>query len=154
MFKVPSALDRMRTPLHAHVVHFPFVLWIVSFLFDIASLWRGPAMVEAALFNIVAGLAAAAAAAVTGLWDYLTRLPSGSTSRRLARWHALANGAATLLFVSSLVLRWQLRGAWATPRWPFVLSGLGVALLGLGSYVGAMIDFPRFTTSPRSPGGR
>jgi uncharacterized membrane protein len=154
MLKVTLQLDRMRPPLHAYVVYFPFVLWLVSFLFDIASLWRGPTMVEAALFNLVAGLIAAAAAVATGLWDYLTRLPAGSTSRRLGRWHALANGTATLLFVSSLVLRWQQRGAWATPRWPFVLSGLGVALIGLGSYVGTMIDFPRFTTSPRSPSGR
>ena len=143
-----------RTPLHAHVVHFPFVLWIVSFLFDIASTWRGPTMVEAALFNLVAGLVAALAAGVTGLWDYYRRLPRRSTSRRIARWHALANGTATLLFVISLALRWSMRGAWATPRWPFVLSALGVALMGLGSYVGAMVDFPRFTTTPRSPSDR
>jgi uncharacterized membrane protein len=147
-------LGRMRTPLHVHVVHFPFVLWIVSFVFDVASLWRGPTMVEAALFNLIAGLAAAAAAIVTGIWDYVTRLPRRSTARSVARWHALANGAATLLFVISLVLRCRVRGAWATPRWPFVLSALGVALMGLGSYVGAMIDFPRFTTSLRSPDDR
>jgi uncharacterized membrane protein len=151
MFKVPPELA--RPPLHAHVGYFSFVLWLVSFLFDVTSLWRGPTMVEAALFNLTAGLAAALAAALTGLWGYRARLPPRSTARRLARWHALAIGTATLLFVSSLVLRWQQRGAWATPRWPFVLSGLGVALLGLGSYVGAMIGVD-VTTSPRSRAGR
>src|SRR5690242_218422 len=88
-----------RAPLHPLVVHFPFVLWGMSFVFDLASLWRGPTMVEAALFNLVAGLAAAVAAAVTGLWDYVTRLRPRSRERRLARWHALTVGAAALLFV-------------------------------------------------------
>jgi uncharacterized membrane protein len=150
MIKVPRDLARIRTSLHVHVVHFPFVLWVVSFLFDIGSVWLGPTMVEAALFNLVAGLAAAVAAVVTGLRDYVIRLERHSTARSLARWHALAHGAAMVLFLISLGLRVKLRGAWATPRWPFVLSALGVALMGLGSYVGAMIDFPRFTTSPRS----
>jgi hypothetical protein len=94
------------------------------------------------------------AAGVTGVWDYFTRLPSRSMSRRLARWHALTNAVATLLFMASLFLRWRMRGAWATPRWPFVLSALGVGLMGLGSYVGALIDFPRFTTPPRSTSAR
>jgi uncharacterized membrane protein len=151
IFDVTPEHAPTRTPLHSHLAHFPFVLWIVSFLFDIASTWRGPTMVEAALFNLVAGMVAAVAAAVTGWWDYARRLPKRSTSRRVARWHALASGLAMLLFLISLALRWQMRGAWATPRWPFVLSGLGVALMGLGSYVGGLIDFARFTTTPRSP---
>jgi uncharacterized membrane protein len=143
-----------KRALHLHLVHFPYVLWLVSFLFDVASLWRGPTMVEAALFNLLAGLAAAVAAAVTGLWDYVTRLGPRSPARRLARWHALANGAATVLFVASLLLRLGRRGAWATPRLPFVLSALGVALLGLGTYVGGMIELAPLTTSLRSPGDR
>jgi uncharacterized membrane protein len=144
--------DRERAPLHTFLVHFPFVLWGMSFVFDVASLWRGPAMVEAALFNLIAGLAAAVAAAVTGLWDYVTRLVPRSASRRLARWHALANGAATTLFVLSLLLRWPTRGAMATPRLPFVLSGVGVALLGVASYLGGLTTYEaELTTRPRSP---
>jgi uncharacterized membrane protein len=140
----------MRTPLHAHAAQLPFVLWIVSFLFDIASVWGGPPMVEAALFNVCAGLIAAILVAATGLWDYLRRLQPRSTSRQLARWHAAAHTLSMLLFAVSLYLRWTMRGAWATPRWPFVLSALGVALMGLGSYVGGLVEYPRFTTPPRS----
>src|SRR5262245_27790055 len=103
--------ERARPPLHVLIVHFPFVLWGMSFVFDVASMWRGPAMVEAALFNLVAGLAASVAAAVTGIWDYFTRLPRGSTARRIARWHALANATTTALFAVSLALRWPMRGA-------------------------------------------
>jgi len=147
--------ERARPPLHTLLVHFPFVLWGMSFVFDLASYWRGPAMVEAALFNLVAGLAAAAAAAVTGVWDYLKRLPPGSTARRIARWHALANATATALFVASLVLRWPARGALATPRGPFVLSALGVALLGVASYLGGLCDYEyAVTTRHRSPDAR
>jgi uncharacterized membrane protein len=147
--------ERARPPLHTLIVHFPFVLWGMSFVFDVASMWRGPAMVEAALFNLVAGLAASVAAAVTGIWDYLTRLPRGSTARRIARWHALANATATALFAVSLALRWPMRGAAATPRGPFVLSALGVAVLGVASYLGGLVDYEyALTTRPRSPDAR
>ena len=133
------------------LVHFPFVLWGMSFVFDVASLWRGPTMVEAALFNLIAGFAAAVAAAVTGLWDYVTRLAPRSTARRLARWHAAANGTAVALFAASLVLRWPARGAAATPRLPFVLSAVGLALLGIASYLGGLTAYEDLTTRPRSP---
>ena len=82
-------------------------------------------MVEAALFNLVAGSAAAVAAAVTGLWDYVHRLPPRSPARRLARWHALTNGAATALFVASLVHALAGPRRAGDPRVPFVLSALG-----------------------------
>lgn len=139
--------------MHSLLAHFPFVLWGMSFVFDVASIWRGPAMVEAALFNLVAGLAAFVAAAVTGWWDYVTRLPPDSTARRIARWHALANVMATALFVVSLGFRVHLRGAAVTPRLPFVLSALGVAVLGLASYLGGLVDYEyALTTRRRSPG--
>jgi uncharacterized membrane protein len=136
------------------LVHFPFVLWGMSFVFDVVSLWRGPTMVEAALFNLIAGLAAAVAAAVTGLWDYVNRLAPRSPARRIARWHALTNGGATALFIASLATRWSARGATtATPEVPFVLSGLGLALLGVAMYLGGVVAYEsKLTTRPQSPG--
>ncbi len=147
--------ERTRASLHTLVVHFPFVLWGTSFVFDVISIYGGPAFVEAALFNLVAGLVAMAAATVTGLWDYYTRLPPASTARRLARWRALVNALATALFVASIALRWPARGAAATPRGPFVLSALGVALLGVASYLGGLVDYAwAATTRRRSPDAR
>jgi uncharacterized membrane protein len=141
--------------LHSFFAHVPFILWGVSFVFDLASIWRGPAMVEAALFNVAAGLVAALAAAVTGAWDYARRLPPASRARRLARWHALADAAATTLFAASLAMRWHWRGALATPRVPFVLSALGVALMAVGSYLGGLCDYQyAITTRRRSPDAR
>jgi len=152
---VPQRYNRQvsRPPLHPTLVHFPFLLWGMSFVFDVVSLWRGPTMVEAALFNLIAGLAAAMAAAVTGLWDYVNRLQPQSPARRVARWHALTNGCATVLFVASLVTRWSTRGTTtSTPEVPFVLSGLGLALLGVGMYLGGVVAYQRnLTKPPQSP---
>lgn len=140
------------------VVHFPFVLWGMSFVFDVASLWRGPAMVEAALFNLVAGLVAAIAVAATGVHDYRRRLTPGSLGRRVARWHASVNAAAAALFIASLATRWHTRGAPSTPELPFVLSGFGLALMGVAMYLGGIVAFesarPSVPPDTSAPGGR
>jgi uncharacterized membrane protein len=150
-----SAIRRDRATLHALTAHFPFVLWAMSFLFDLASLWRGPALVEAAFFNLVAGLLAAIVTAVTGVRDYFARLEPASGARRLARWHTGATTAATALFAVSLALRWPARGAPATPRLPFVLSATGLAVLAIGSYLGGLCDYEHaVTTSRRSEDAR
>lgn len=132
--------------------HIPLVLLAMSFVFDVVSIFGGGAFVEAALFNVVAGLVALLAATVVDARDYFVRLPAASSARRLARWHALANAAAIALFVVSLAMRWTARGAPATPRGPFVLSALGVAVLGFASYLGGLVDYEAAaTTRRRSP---
>lgn len=147
--------EQARPSLHTLVAHMPLVLWGMSFVFDVVSHYGGGRFVEAALFDVVAGLAAMAAALVTELWDYYTRLEPGSIARRLARWHALANLAATALFVASLAMRWSARGAMTTPRGPFVLSALGVAVLGVAGYLGGLVDWEHAATTRRqSPDAR
>lgn len=147
--------ERPRPSLHTLLAHVPLVLWATSFVFDVASRFGGAAFVEAALFNVVAGLAAMAASGVTALWDYYMRLLPDSSARRFARWHALANLVATALFVASLAMRWSARGATSTPSGPFVASALGVAVLGLASYLGGMVDYEyAATTRRRSPDAR
>jgi len=127
----------------------------MSFVFDVVSIFGGGVFVEAALFNVVAGLLAMLAAAIADARDYFVRLPEASSARRLARWHALANLAATTLFVASLAMRWTARGAPATPRGPFVLSALGLAVLGVASYLGGLVDYEAAaTTRRRSPDAR
>jgi uncharacterized membrane protein len=138
-----------RPSLHTLLVHFPRIVWGMSFLFDVISFLGGAPFVEAALFNVVAGLVAMAAATVTEARDYFARLPPASSARRFARWHALANVVATALFVGSLALRWSARGAVATPLGPFVLSGLGVAVLGVASYLGGLVDYEYAATTRR-----
>ena len=134
---------------HTLVAHVPLVLWGVSFVFDCVSYFGGAPFVEAALFNVLAGLVAMLAAGVTEAWDYRTRLPPGSSARRFARWHGLANLVATALFVASLALRFGARGAAATPRAPFVLSAFGVAVLGVASWLGGLVDWQYAATTRR-----
>ena len=138
-----------RPSLHTVLAHFPLIVWGASFVFDVVSFFGGAPFVEAALFNVVAGLVAMAAASVTDARDYFARLPPASAARRFARWHALANVVATALFIASLSLRWSARGAVATPLWPFVLSGLGVATLGVASYLGGLVDYEYAATTRR-----
>ena len=56
-----------------------------------------------------------------------------------------------MLFAASLVLRWPARGVAATPRVPFVLAAVGLALLGIASYLGGLTSYEDVTTRPRSP---
>jgi uncharacterized membrane protein len=140
---------------HTLVAHVPLVLWGMSFVFDVVAPFGGAPFVEAALFNLVAGLVAMLAAGVTEAWDYRTRLLPGSSARRIARWHGLANLVATALFVASLALRLHERGAITTARGPFVLSALGVAVLGVASWLGGLVDWQyAATTRRRSPDAR
>lgn len=144
-----------RPSLHTLLVHVPLVVWGVSFVFDCVSFFGGAPFVEAALFNVAAGLVAMLAVGVTAARDYWARLPPASSARRIARWQALANLVGTALFAGSLWLRWQARGAPSTPRAPFVLSALGVAVLGVASYLGGLVDYAyAATTRRRSPDAR
>jgi uncharacterized membrane protein len=138
-----------RPLAHTLVALVPLVLWAMSFVFDVLSYFGGAPFVDAALFNIVAGLVAMLAAIVTEAWDYRTRLVPGSPARRLARWHGGANLVATALFAASLYLRLSARGAVATPRTPFVLSALGVAVLGVASWLGGLVDWQYTATTRR-----
>ncbi len=144
-----------RPSLHTLLVHVPLVVFGMSFVFDCVSFFGGAPLVEAALFNVAAGLLTMLVAGGASARDYFVRLPPASSARRIARWQALANVAATALFVASLWLRWPARGLPATPRAPFVLSALGVAVLGVASYLGGLVDYAwAATTRRRSPDAR
>ena len=143
-----------RPSLHTLLAHVPLVIWGVSFVFDCVSFVGGAPFVEAALFNVAAGLGLMLVAGVSEARDYFARLPPASSARRIARWQGLANLAATALFAASLWLRWPARGAPATPRVPFVLSALGVAILGVASYLAGLVEYAyAATTRRRSPDG-
>jgi uncharacterized membrane protein len=127
----------VKRALHPLLVPFPLAFFGMSFVFDLLSLKLGAPMVEAARYNVVGGLVAAALTVVAGVHDYRTQLGAGG--RRLARWHALVNLVAVALFAFGLGDRWAARGALVTPLRPLVLSCIAVVLLGASAYVGGVI---------------
>ena len=141
--------ERARPSLHTLLAQMPLVVWGVGFVFDCVSFVGGAPFVEAALFNVAAGLVIMLAVGVAEARDYFGRLPPGSSARQIARWQALANLAATALFAAGLWLRWSTRGAPATPPVPFVLSALGVAILGVASYLGGLVEYAYAATTRR-----
>jgi uncharacterized membrane protein len=136
----------MRQPLHPLLVHFPLALWGMSFVFDLLSLRFGPAMVEAARYNLAGGLVAALVAGASGAVDFFTWLPAGSQMRRIGRYHAALNALGAGLFAASLVLHWRARGAQVTPRWPLLLSALAVVVVGVSGYLGGVMVYNRGLT--------
>ncbi|HZS39078.1 MAG TPA: DUF2231 domain-containing protein [Polyangia bacterium] len=142
-----------RSALHPLLVQFPLALWGMSFVFDVLSLRYGPAMAEAARFNLAGGLVAALFAAATGARDFLRRLEPRSPARRLGRYHAALNALAAALFAASLIARHRLPPSPSTRELPLVLSALGVVVLGASAYLGGVLMF-NLTRSARSPRGR
>jgi uncharacterized membrane protein len=148
-------VDRARVPLHPLLVHFPLALWGMSFVFDVLSLRFGPTLVEAARYNLAAGVCAALIAAAAGAVDFFTRLPPSGVVRRIGRWHAALNTVGAALFTASLVLRWRVRGAPVTPPWPLSLSALAVVVVGISGYLGAvMVHNHGVGADGRGPDGR
>ncbi|MDT7948850.1 MAG: DUF2231 domain-containing protein [Thermoflexus sp.] len=128
-------------PSHALFIHFPAGLWPAALVFDLLSwIHPEPALVRAALYNILLGLGLALPAIFTGLLDFLPTVP-GSRKRRLGWWHLLVQGSATGLFALSLGLRIPDPETGRTPVLPLVLAGLGTGLLLLGNYLGGELVY-------------
>jgi len=143
-----------RSP-HPLIVQFPLALLGVSFVFDVLSLRFGATWARAARFDLALGLAATLPAAVTGARDYARRLAPRSPARRLGRWHAASNALGVALFACSWLARRHAppnSATGATPRLPFVLSALGVAVEGVAGYLGGVLmwNLARATRSARS----
>jgi uncharacterized membrane protein len=152
-----------RKPLHPPLTDFPVALWITSFAFDVASIWMGNAMVKAAFFNLAAGCLMAVLAAVAGVLDY-AHIEAGAKARRVGLIHAGLNVLALAVFGVAVFARRELLGATSTPIPMFVLSAVGVALVGASSYLGGQMVYDlgvnvrplaapleRVTLPPREP---
>lgn len=122
-------------PLHPPLTDFPVALWTTSLIFDLLALWLGNALVRAAFYNIAAGCVFALAAALTGALDY-NRIPDGSPARRVGLLHGGLNVVAFTLFAVNLWMRATELNAITTPTTPVVISAIGVALIGISSWLG------------------
>jgi uncharacterized membrane protein len=81
----------------------------------------------------------AVVAAVFGLMDFLT-IPKGTTAASTAITHMLINVAVLVLFIVSYALR-RSDGGQTAEVTPFVLSIVGLALLGVSGWLGGQLAY-------------
>ncbi len=128
-------------PNHPFFAFFMVSLMPTSLLFDFLSyVTRNASFVQAALYTMAVGLAAALLAIPTGLAQYVDidrRIPA----RRVAAAHMRLNFLVTVLFAANLAWRLSLTPAAHTPTGPFVLSLFGVALLMRSGHLGGQLVY-------------
>lgn len=115
-------------PLHPALTDVPVGAWVGAAALDLL-----PGQRRAATAMVGLGLAATVPTVVTGASDWSE---AGREQQRVGLVHAAANLAAVTLYSGSLVAR--VRGADRTGR---VLGGLGLAMVGLASYVGGHLSY-------------
>jgi uncharacterized membrane protein len=121
--------------VHPMLVVFPLGVLAISVIFDIAYLsTENPVFAETAYWNILAGVIGGLAAAVFGVWDWLT-IPAKTRAKRIGVLHGLTNVVVVGLFaVSWLVRRGEVDHV--PPSAALALSFIAIALALVGGWLG------------------
>jgi uncharacterized membrane protein/nitrite reductase/ring-hydroxylating ferredoxin subunit len=125
-------------PLHPMLIPFPFAFLVGAFVFDAAGwLLDRPPLWTTGAYLAAAGIATALLAAVPGAIDLLYTVPPASSAKTRGAKHGVINLAAVAL----VAVGWWLRGeAAARPELTaLAIEGAGVALLGLGAFMGGTL---------------
>jgi uncharacterized membrane protein len=114
------------------LVAFPIGLWVFSLVCDIARL-SGAASVwsDVALYSIAGGIVGALLAAIPGLIDYFSI--DEKAMKKIGTYHLVLNLSAVVIFGLNFWLRLRLDTA---SKVPFLLSVLGVIVIGVGGWLG------------------
>ena len=129
-------------PLHPILNHFPVALFVISLLFDAATLlgYGGNTFLLAAFYTMILGVVMGVLAAVTGLADYVD-IRADHPGKRNATLHMGLNLAMLVLYAVNLNLRNGDLGAGSTPLLPFLLSLVGVGIIGVSGYLGGRLVY-------------
>jgi nitrite reductase/ring-hydroxylating ferredoxin subunit/uncharacterized membrane protein len=132
----------LRHPLHPALAHFPVGLWVLSLLFDLATLLLGAGnpLVRGAFYTLVGGLIMAVVAAIPGLVDW-TDIRADHPAKRLATYHMVLNLAAIALYAINAGLRYGDLEQGSTPVLPLVLSFLGIGIISVSGYLGGIMVY-------------
>jgi uncharacterized membrane protein/nitrite reductase/ring-hydroxylating ferredoxin subunit len=125
-------------PIHPALIPFPFAFLTGAFAFDLLGvLLDRPSWWATGAHLLLAGIAMALLAAVPGAIDYFYTVPSGSSGKRRATKHALANLSAVAL----LALVYWLRGDTSVAPDPVLLGveAIAVGLLAVGGWMGGTL---------------
>lgn len=122
------------------LVAFPIGLWVTGFALDVAGVaLEDSDLWTAGWYAILAGCVGAALAALFGAIDLLTVVPPRSSARRRGYVHAILNVCALGLYIATLV---SLGSPSARPYWlSLMLSGIGVAVLGISGWLGGTLVY-------------
>jgi len=132
----------LRHPLHPMLVHFPIGLFILSFLFDLASLVFPFELylVRDSFYAMLLGVIMALIAAVPGFVDY-TDIRSDHPGKRTATAHLTLNLIVVAIYGINLGVRSSTLDELKTPIVPLVLSLIGIALLSAAGYLGGRLVY-------------
>lgn len=129
--------------LHPAITDFPIALLPLAFLWQLVALWQGGDFWwKAAFWTMVAGLAAALLAAITGFLDYLTMEDRKGSAFRTATNHMLVMLTGVSCFLGSLIAQGgaeQVSGTRAAVTVGFAAAG--ALLLMLGGWLGGELVF-------------
>ena len=130
-------------PIHPMIIPFPIALWVFSLVADVIYLWRGNPVWRdwIAFYALLAGIIAAAVAAVPGLIDWLSITDKAVV--KIANWHARLNVIALLVFAASFYLRTTSGAGLVGGSYviPVILSVLGVVLITISGWLGGEMVF-------------
>jgi len=152
-----SAARFMGHPIHPMLIPFPFAFLSGAAAFDaIAASRRDPSLARTATHLRNTGIVAALGAAVPGLIDYLTTVPSGKP-KETATKHMLSNVTALGCFAAAAWTASR-RGEDGRPAGATIaLEIVGAALLSVGGWLGGTLSYhhqvgvtPEEEPAPRS----
>jgi uncharacterized membrane protein len=130
-------------PIHPMIIPFPIALWVFSLVADVIFLWRGNPVWRnyVAFYSLLAGIIAAAVAAVAGFIDWLSLTDKAVV--KIANWHARLNVIALLVFAGSFFLRTSSGSNMVSGSYtiPLALSVLGVVLITISGWLGGEMVF-------------
>jgi uncharacterized membrane protein len=119
-------------PIHPMLIALPIGLWVFALVCDVFRLLgEGPAWSVVAIYSIAGGIVGAVIAAVPGLIDYFSI--DEKEMGQIATYHMVVNVTATVIFGLNLWLRFRLD---ETSKIPFLLTLVGVGLIGFGGWLG------------------
>lgn len=133
---------RYGHPVHPILVTVPIGAWVASVVFDIAAFASSEdesVFAEGAYWLIGIGVIGGLLAAVFGLIDFLG-IPAGTKAQRTGLIHAGINVTVVVLFVIDFLVRNAGDYEEATVG-GFILSLIGLALLGASGYLGGELAY-------------
>jgi uncharacterized membrane protein len=126
-----------KHPIHPMLVALPIGLWVFALVCDVVRLAGGAEVWSTvALYSTAGGIVGAILAAIPGFIDYLSI--DEAEMKRIATYHLLLNLGSLVIFGLSFWLRLRVD---AESKMPFLLSLLGVSLIGGGGWLGGKMVY-------------